>query len=241
MKHTLRQIFHSGKFVVGFCIFAAVFLIVILYPLIVPALPLQTISQGTFLPPGVYANVYDSIDSAPRYTLDLDEAAARRIAGTLNEEDRISMKEWLAASGTPESAIDTMDTEKLLQQWMNSYDPGKNIPGMTNAKRQYYDRLDASLEGILSTEGVIVAAKNPDTGALEEKGVIQQSDYVNIGQIANVRILPLGTDNFGRDVLTELVKATAVSLGIGFVAGIIATLIGLIAGIAGRVCRRADG
>ena len=44
-------------------------------------------------------------------------------------------------------------------------------------------------------------------------------------------VLPLGTDNFGRDVLTELVAAARVSLTIGFVAGIIATLIGLILGL----------
>ncbi len=46
-----------------------------------------------------------------------------------------------------------------------------------------------------------------------------------------MRLLPLGTDNFGRDVLTELVTATRVSLQIGFVAGLIATLIGLIIGL----------
>jgi peptide/nickel transport system permease protein len=54
---------------------------------------------------------------------------------------------------------------------------------------------------------------------------------VNVNQVASVRWLPLGTDNFGRDVLTELVKATVVSLQIGFVAGIIATLIGLTLGL----------
>ena len=49
--------------------------------------------------------------------------------------------------------------------------------------------------------------------------------------MANVRILPLGTDNFGRDVLTQLVAATGVSLLIGFVAGLIATTIGLTLGL----------
>jgi peptide/nickel transport system permease protein len=102
---------------------------------------------------------------------------------------------------------------------------------MTNAQRNYYIRLDASLEGILSTEGAIIAAKNPDTGALEEKSTIEQTDYLNLSQAANVRVLPLGTDNFGRDVLTQLVKATGVSLLIGFVAGSIATLIGLSLGL----------
>ena len=102
---------------------------------------------------------------------------------------------------------------------------------MTFAKQRYYQRLNTSLKGILSTEGVIIAAKNPQTGALEQTGIVNQSDYVNISQVANVRVLPLGTDNFGRDVLTELVKATGVSLQIGLVAGIIATLIGLTLGL----------
>jgi peptide/nickel transport system permease protein len=44
-------------------------------------------------------------------------------------------------------------------------------------------------------------------------------------------VLPLGTDNFGRDVLTELVEAIRVSLEIGFVAGTVATLIGLTLGL----------
>jgi peptide/nickel transport system permease protein len=141
------------------------------------------------------------------------------------------MKEWLVASGIPEDEIDTTDTEKLLDQWATNYDPTVKIPGMTNAQRNYYIRLDASLEGILSTEGAIIAAENPDTGDLEEKGIIEQPDYANVGEVPNVRVLPLGTDNFGRDVLTELVRATGVSLLIGFVAGIVATSIGLTLGL----------
>ncbi len=102
---------------------------------------------------------------------------------------------------------------------------------MTNAKRNYYVRLDNSLEGLLATEGVIIAVKNPETDALEETDSVKQSDYVNISQVPNVRVFPLGTDNFGRDVLTELVSATGTSLQIGFVAGIVATLIGLTLGL----------
>jgi peptide/nickel transport system permease protein len=231
MKHTLQQVFHSGRFAVGFSVFMAVLLIVIIYPLIVPYPPLEIIGQGTFFPPGVYVNVYDSIGYTTHYTLMLDNAATKRLASKLNEEDRLAMKEWLAASGIPEDEIDTTDTEKLLDQWANNFDPKKPIPGMTNAKRNYYIRLDVSLDGILSTEGAIIAAKNPDTGALEEKGAIEQTDYANVGEVPNVRVLPLGTDNFGRDVLTELVRATGVSLLIGFVAGTIATLIGLTLGL----------
>ncbi|MFN2214328.1 MAG: ABC transporter permease [Anaerolineales bacterium] len=231
MKHTLRQVFRSGKFVVGFIIFMAIMLFVIFYPLIVRYPPLEIIGQGTFFPPGIYVNVYDSIGSPTHYTLNLDEAAARRVASKLKDEDRLAIKRWLVGSGFLESEIDITDTEKLLEQWVNNYDSQKRIPGMTNADRNYYIRLSASLDGLLSTEGAIIAAVNPETGDLEEKGIIQQTDYVNLSEAANVRVLPLGTDNFGRDVLTELVKATGVSLLIGLVAGTIATLIGLMLGL----------
>jgi peptide/nickel transport system permease protein len=46
-----------------------------------------------------------------------------------------------------------------------------------------------------------------------------------------VRWLPLGTDNFGRDVLTELISAIGTSLQIGLVAGLVATSIGLTLGL----------
>ena len=230
MKHTLQQIFHSPKFVAGFSIFMTILLIVILYPLIIKDSPLAIIGQGTFFDPGVYVNVYDSIGSTP-YTLMLDDAATKRIASKLNEEDRLALKEWLVADGIPENEIDTTNTQKLLDQWVNNYDPKKNVPGMTNAKRNYFIRLNNSLEGLLSTEGAIIATNNPQTGSLEQAGTVKQSDYVNINQVANVRVLPLGTDNFGRDVLTELVSATGTSLKLGFVAGIVATLIGLTLGL----------
>lgn len=240
MKHTVGQVFRSGKFMIGFAIFVAILLIVIAYPLIITYPPLEIISQGTFFPPGIYVNVYDSIGST-RYTLNLENAAANRIASKLSNDDRLAMKDWLVAYGIPENEIDIRDTERLLDQWTKNYDPKVNIAGMTIAKRNYYIRLNNSLKGLLSTEGVIIAAKSADTDALEEMSTVQQSDYVNVGQVPNVRVLPLGTDNFGRDVLTELVKATAVSLQIGFVAGIIATLIGLALGlVAGYVGGLAD-
>jgi peptide/nickel transport system permease protein len=230
MKHTIQQVFHSGKFVFGFVIFVAILLIVIVYPLIITYPPLQIIGQGTFFPPGIYVNVYDSMGST-QYTLNLDDAAAKRIASKLSNDDRLAMKDWLVAFGIPEGEIDIADTAKLLDQWEKNFDPKTNIAGMTNAKRNYYIRLNASLGGLLSTEGAIIAAKNAGTGVLEQTGTVEQSAYANVGQVANVRVLPLGTDNFGRDVLTELVKATSVSLEIGFVAGIVATLIGLTLGL----------
>ena len=231
MKHTFQQIFRSPNFVIGFVIFMAILLTVIIYPLIIVDAPLGIIGQGTFFPPGIYVSVYDSIGATDKYTLNLDDAAAKRIASKLSDDDRLSMKEWLMKAGIPENEIDIEDTAKLLEQWEGNYDPAKKISGMTNAQRNYFIRLNTSLQGLLSTENAIIAANNPQTSTLEPIGTVNQTDFVNVNQVANVRVLPLGTDNFGRDVLTELVKATAVSLQIGLVAGIIATLIGMILGL----------
>ncbi len=41
------------------------------------------------------------------------------------------------------------------------------MPSETTIKR-----LNDSLKGLLSTEGVTIAAKNPETGALEEIGAV---------------------------------------------------------------------
>jgi peptide/nickel transport system permease protein len=233
MKHTLRQVFHSGKFVTGFSIFVALLLIVIVYPLIIKDDPLAIISQGTFFPPGIYVSTFDAINAPVTYILNLDNAAAKRIANKLSNDDRLAMKDWLVADGIPATEIDITNTASLLDQWVKNFDPTKQFPGMTFAKVQYYRRLDASLKGLLSTQGVIISANNTQTGTVEQLGTVKQSDYVNLGNVANVRVLPLGTDNFGRDVLTELVKATVVSLQIGLVAGTIATLIGLALGLLG--------
>ncbi|MFZ0533154.1 MAG: ABC transporter permease [Anaerolineales bacterium] len=231
MKHTLQQVFHSGKFIFGFIIFTALFLTTIVYPLIFKYPPLEIISQGTFFPPGIYVSTYDSINSPTKYILNLSEAAAKRITSKLSVEDRQAIKEWLVADGIPENEISITDTKNLLDLWANNYNPNLSVPGMTLAKQRYFQRLNISLEGILSTEGVTIAAKNSETGALEATGSVAQSDYVNISQVANVRVLPLGTDNFGREVLAELVKATTVSLQIGLFAGTVATLIGLSLGL----------
>ena len=232
MKHTVQQIFKSGKFLVGFTIFVAILLIVIVYPMIITDHPLEIIGEGTFFPPGIYVSVYDSIGSTP-YTLHLDDAAAKRIAGKLGDQERLDIKEWLVADGIAEDQIDIGNTEQLLDLWVSNYDPQKKVQGMTFARQRYYQRLDASLDGLLSIEGATIAAANPETGSLEPISSVSQTDYVNINQVANIRVLPLGTDNFGRDVLTELVAATSVSLKIGFVAGIVATLIGLTLGLLG--------
>jgi len=232
MRHILGQIFRSGKFVVGFSIFMAILLTVLIYPLFVTHPPLQIVSRGTFLPPGIYANIYDSVNANEHYTLILDEASARRIASRLGDDDRVAMQEWLVGMEVPEAAeIDITDTAALIELWAINFDPTVRLPGMTNADRNYYIRLNNSLDGLLDTEGAIIAAVNEETGLLEEDEVIEQTAFVNVSELANVRVLPLGTDNFGRDVLTELVSATRVSLAIGLVAGLVATSIGLVLGM----------
>jgi peptide/nickel transport system permease protein len=230
MKLLIQQVFRSGKFNFGFSILAVILLVVTVYPLLVPDPPLTIIGQGTFFRPGIYVNVYDSI-RAPQYTINLSDAATKRIASRLNNNDRLAIKDWLVAAGIPEDEIEIEDTQKLLDQWFSNYDPSIRVAGMTNAQRNYYIRLNNSIQGLLSTEGAVLAAKNVETGELQEASTVLQTAYVNVSQVPNVRLLPLGTDNFGRDVLTQLVAATRVSLQIGLVAGTIATLIGLILGL----------
>lgn len=207
-----------------------ILLLVIVYPLFVPDEPLTIIGQGTFFEPGIYVNVYDSIN-AKWYTLMLDDAAEKRIASKLGDQERQDMKDWLMLFGIPEEEIDESNTELLIEQWMNNYDSTIRFDGMTSAMRKYYVRLDNSLEGLLSTEGVTIMVEDEETGELVEKAYASQSDYINVGKVANVRVLPLGTDNFGRDMLTELVSAIGTSLKIGFIAGVVATLIGLVLGL----------
>ncbi|MEI2690938.1 MAG: ABC transporter permease [Anaerolineae bacterium] len=231
MKFMVRQAFQSRRFVVGFAILMTTLFIVFVYPLIVSNPPLQIIGQGTFFPPGIYVSTYDSVNAPSTYTLALDNAAAKRVASRLKQEDRVAMQEWLVAVGIPEDEIDIADTAKLLSQWESNYDPDQRIAGMTLARQRYYQRVNASIAGLLSTEDVILATQSADSDALQEAGIVRQSDYVNIGQVANVRLLPLGTDNFGRDVLGQLIKAIGVSLLVGLVAGLIATSIGLTLGL----------
>lgn len=231
MKHTLRQIFRSGKFLIGFTIFMAILLTVLIYPLIVRESPLQIISRGTFLAPGTYVNLYDGMNSVSRYTLILDGAAEKRVGAKLGDDDRQAMLKWLIGKGIAEADINIQDTAKLLQLWESNFDPKVRIPGMTNADRNYYIRLNASVSGLLAEEAAVIASANPTTGALEQKDAINQTDYINVSEVPNVRTFILGTDNFGRDVLSELITATGVSLTIGFVAGIVATTIGLVLGL----------
>ena len=142
MSYTIRQVFHSGKFVVGFSILMSVLLIVFVYPLFIKDPPLQIIGQGTFFPPGVYVSEFDAVNPPTTYTLNLDDAAAKRIANKFSQDDHVAMKEWLVVAGIAESRIDIADTERLLAQWESNYDPKKQVKGMTFAKTRYFQRVN---------------------------------------------------------------------------------------------------
>lgn len=229
MKNTLRQIFHSSKFVAGFCIFMAILVVLFVYPLINPGNPLEMIGVGTFAKPGTYVSMYDATKVSYE-TLRLPDAADKRIAAALKDEDRVSMLEWFNIMEIDVTNLDINDTEALLDLWSEHYDESIKPKGMTMAKRNYYKRLNRSLQDLRSGDTVIIAEENSD-GVLEQSSKITTTDYVRVGSVANVKVLPLGTDNFGRDVLKELVSATGTSIKIGLIAGTVATIIGLTLGL----------
>lgn len=229
MKNTLRQVFHSPKFVAGFVIFALILLTMIIYPLFNPGNPLEQIGVGTFAKPGTYVSLYDAAKS-PTETLRLADADDKRIASRLSDSDRVEMVEWFKIMNVSVEGLDISDTDALIDLWSANYDPSVRPQGMTNAKVNYYKRLNNQINELRSGDSILIADYD-DEGNLIESKKISSEDYVNTKSVANVKFLPLGTDNFGRDVLKELVSATGTSIRIGLIAGIVATLIGLTFGL----------
>lgn len=229
MLNTVKQVFHSPKFVVGFVIFVAILLTMIIYPLFCPGNPLEQIGVGTFAAPGTYVSLYDATKS-PTETLRLPDAADNRIEASLSKEDRVEMVEWFGAMGISVEGLDIEDTDAMVDLWNANYDPSVRPAGMTSAKINYYKRLDNSIKELNASDTVILADYDEE-GNLATTKTIADTDYVNTKEIANVKTLPLGTDNFGRDVLKELVSATGTSIKIGLIAGIVATVIGLTLGL----------
>ena len=233
MKNTLRSVFHSPRFVVGFVIFMAILLTTLIYPFFVTRDPLQGLGKG-FLAPGIYVSVYDT-NTAQTYRVELPEANANRMESIVPMDDRVTIIEFLTAKGVDVSHLttDNSDVAVLVSQWKENYDEAdvkkSKYPGFTTqAKRKALARLDKRLSGNQS-----LAAMNVTLGDGEDAATTQvaDSDYVKVSEVANAITLPLGTDNFGRDTLTELVKATGISLLIGLIAGTVATLLGLIVGL----------
>ena len=229
MKNTLRQVFHSSKFVVGFVIFTAILLTMLIYPLINPGNPLEMIGLGTFARPGTYVSLYDSVGTKPS-TFTLPGADANRLAKVLTDEDRVNMVNWFTGVGVDITGLDIQDTPALLSLWKANYDKSVRPKGMTKALRNYFERLNNSILSANDSDKLTVSAPD-ETGALVEKSQIAKTDYVNVSDVANVKVLPLGTDNFGCDTLKKLVSACGTSIKIGLIAGALATLIGLLLGL----------
>ena len=228
MKSTLRNVFHSPKFVAGFVTFLFLMVTIIVYPLINPGSPLEQIGVGTFAKPGTYVSLYDAAKTSPdreRETLRLTDADDKRLAHALSESDKVLMVEWLGLKGVDLEGVDYNDTEKLLELWHENYDSTFKPKGMTSAAQKKYKRLNDALVALQTAENLTVMSGE------ETLSTIKKNDYVNVNAIINVKTLPLGTDNFGRDVLKELVGATKTSLLVGLVAGVVATLIGLTLGL----------
>ena len=239
MRNQLRQVFRSGKFLTGFIIICALLLLIIIYPIINPGNPLEMIGYNSFIKPGTYFSLYDSLDVPQVYTLSLEGSDDARIDSKLKPEDREAMRLWLEKLCEQEEDVDISvedidieDTEALLELWWSHYTPEIRIEGMTIADRRAYARLDARLDGIFNIENLRVYAIDPETDEYDiMQTEVSHTDYINVSDVPNVRNLPLGTDNFGRDVLKQLIAATATSLQIGLIAGVIATLIGVILGL----------
>ncbi|MBO6111615.1 MAG: ABC transporter permease [Lachnospiraceae bacterium] len=230
MKNTIKQVFHSGKFLVGFIIFVLILAICFIYPVFVTYDPLEMIGAGNFYKPGTYVSQEEAALNEG-YTLNMD-ASESRLATALGVEELEKMQEYLIKyAGIAEKDIDVTDTEAIVELWQQNYNPDMKAKGLTSAKRKAYRRLDASIENAMKSSGVIIAEEDAESGELKEAKTIKGTGYVNTKDIVNKRTFILGTDNFGRDVLTELVAATKVSLRIGLIAGLIATAVGLILGL----------
>ena len=159
MKNTIKQIFHSGKFVTGFVIFLAILLTIIIYPLVVAKDPLAMIGNGNFFKPGTYLSIQDTVNSGKTYKMNVD-ATASIVESKLTMDNRSMMAEWLEKyGGVDASEIDVTDAEGLIALWEEKYDPNAEQKGLIAAKKKKYQRLDNEIDGILEDVPTIIAEK----------------------------------------------------------------------------------
>lgn len=227
MKNIIKQVFHSPKFTVGFVIFIVMLLTIVFYPLFIKADPLDMIG-GLFYKPGTYISVKDAVQ-VNEQTLKIDTTSSK--LNSISREDRESMANWLIKFGNvKKSEININDVAALVELWSKNYSASAAQTGLLAAEKQQYLRLNNKIAKLISNDDIYIATKN-DKGELEANSPLNPQAFVNTKDIVNKKTFVLGTDNFGRDVLTELVSAMGTSLKIGLVAGTIATLLGLILGL----------
>lgn len=236
MKNTLRNVFHSPKFVWGFAIFVFILLFCMIYPMFVIGNPLEQLQVGGFAAPGTYVSVSDVVtaDINKEETLKtqfrLPDAEENRLEKSLSASDRQLMIKYFEKAGVEVPEVKEDDLETLLELWNANFDPKVKPKGVTNADFNKYKRINNAIAKMNAASTRQVAETGED-GQLATVGTYSDTDYVRVTEVANYITLPLGTDNFGRDMLKELVSATLTSILIGLIAGTVATVIGLMLGL----------
>ncbi len=228
MKNTIKQLFHSSKFVIGFVIFVAILLTIIIYPLVSPGNPLEMVGVGTFAKPGTYVSLYDAVQTE-KDTFKFADADEKRLANAISDTDREAMLALFDAASLDYSSIDVDDSNQLIEFWDANYENAMSTAKLKKSQKRDLRLLDSRIQSLKAGETFKVIEELD--GENVEIATITKTDYVNTSKVINVRNLPLGTDNFGRDTLRELVAAAGVSLRIGLIAGIIATFVGLLLGL----------
>ena len=193
MKNTLRNIFHSPKFVIGFIIFFGLLAFTLIYPFFVAADPLDMVGQGNFFKPGTYVSVQDTVD-AKYYTLNI-QAKSSNLGDHIEEKDKQDMRDWLLNYGeVSQEELDAADDNALVVLWLEHYDEKAKQKGLLASKKKAYVRLNKEIVKLASDADLIIAVENED-GELEESKSVDSKQYVNTKDIANQRKLVLGTDN----------------------------------------------
>ena len=115
MKNTIKQVFHSGKFLVGFVIFVFILVYIIVYPLVVATSPMEMIGNGNFFPPGTYISQQEAATTSDSYQLNVDTSASK-LNAALGSEEISAMADWLEKfAGIDAADIDVSDTEALVK------------------------------------------------------------------------------------------------------------------------------
>jgi len=227
----LKMAFTSPKFLVGFIVFTSIVLTAFIYPNISPFDPLQLVTRQAFTAPGRYVNIQDVVESRQRRQLLLD-VEANRLGNVLTPADAERMIAFLIAHhGFAEGSLSAYYEPELIEAWQANYDPENRIDGMTRAAHNENVRFNQRLQLVLADTGVILAMRTEYGLEEDTANAIHSQEFVNVRDVVNVMFLPLGTDNFGRDVMTQLMSAILVSLRLGLIAGVVATTIGLTLGL----------
>ena len=233
MLHYIKLAFTSPKFLAGFIIFTTVLLASLIYPRISPVQPLQSIAMQGFTRPGTYINIQDAIQAPIRerrlLMLDVD---ANRLGNVLREDDIYQMIDFLENhKGLAAGSIDPYDESALIDLWNRYYDPEERIQGMTRAQHNAFVRFNERLQIALNEDGIILAIRTPEGLEEDTANAFDTRDFIHARSVVNTFTFPLGTDVFGRDMLTQLLSAVLVSLRLGLMAGLVATTIGLTLGL----------